>query len=192
MNSKYLAGTQFTDSASVDMRLNKKPSAGYIQCTEESVFSKMEVYYIKDENGEYVQVQDLEEAVFNENKSSYYVLEGTWDPNNALTVSFYTDCYPSIHIGGQTHRSPQRLKRGFTYDLPVGTMIQSANDSTCYLYGASMLQTLTGLAQTYPSYAKLANAGKLREIEYGSDEVGYSNPNLTSLDVGSNAMLQKV
>jgi len=70
-------------------------------------------------------------------------------------------------------------------------MIQSANDSTCYLYGASMLQTLTGLAQTYPSYAKLANAGKLREIAYGSDEVGYSNPNLTSLDIGSNAMLQK-
>jgi hypothetical protein len=32
----------------------------------------------------------------------------------------------------------------------------------------------------------------LREIEYGSNEVGYSNPNLTSLDVGSNAMLQKV
>ena len=55
-----------------------------------------------------------------------------------------------------------------------------------------MLQTLTGLATTYPSYVKLANAGKLREIAYGSNEPGYSNPNLTSLDIGSNAMLQLV
>ena len=53
-----------------------------------------------------------------------------------------------------------------------------------------MLQSLTGLAQTYPSYVKLANAGKLREIAYGSDAEGYYNPNLTSLDIDSNAMLQ--
>jgi hypothetical protein len=36
----------------------------------------------------------------------------------------------------------------------------------------------------------LANAGKLLEIEYGDDAEGYYNPNLTSLDIGSNAMLQ--
>jgi hypothetical protein len=53
-----------------------------------------------------------------------------------------------------------------------------------------MLQTLTGLADTYPSYVKLANAGKLRSIAYGSDAETYYNPNLTSLDIGSNAMLQ--
>jgi hypothetical protein len=52
-----------------------------------------------------------------------------------------------------------------------------------------MLQTLTGLADTYPSYVKLANAGKLRRIEYGSDREGYYNPNLTKLDIGSNKML---
>ena len=46
LNSKYLAGTSFTDSASVDMRLNKKPSVDYIQCTEDSEFSNLEVYYI--------------------------------------------------------------------------------------------------------------------------------------------------
>lgn len=191
LNSKYLAGTQFTDSTCVEMRLNKKPTEDYEQCTEESVFSKIEIYYIKDETGEYIQVQDLSEEVFNANKTSYYILKGSWDPNNALSVSFYTDCYPSIHIGGQVHRAPQRLKRGQFYNLPVGTIIQSANDSTCFLYGAAMLQTLSGLASTYPSYVKLANAGKLREIAYGSNEPGYSNPNLTSLDIGSNAMLQK-
>ena len=53
-----------------------------------------------------------------------------------------------------------------------------------------MLQSLTGLAETYPSYVKLANAGKLREIAYGSDDETYYNPNLTSVDIGSNPMLQ--
>lgn len=190
LDSKYLAGTQFTDSASVDMRLNKRPNANYIQCTVDSEFSAMEAYYIKNNAGEYELVEDLTKVTFDSNKTNYWVQEGTWDTNNKLTVSFYTDCYPSIHIGGQVHRSPNRVKRGDTYDLPVGTMIQSANDSTCYLYGSSMLQTLTGLADTYPSYVKLANAGKLRSIAYGSDAETYYNPNLTSLDIGSNAMLQ--
>ena len=195
LDSKYLAGTQFTDSASVDMRLNKRPGTNYIQCTEQSEFSAMESYYVKDEEGKFQGVEDIFEdgftkAIFDANKTNYWVIEGTWDPNNKLTVSCYTDCYPSIHIGGQVHQSPERVKRGDFYDIPVGTLIQSANDSTCYLYGASMIQTLTGLADTYPSYVKLANAGKLRRIEYGSDREGYYNPNLTKLDIGSNKMLQ--
>ena len=189
LNSKYLAGTQFTDSAAVDMRLNKNPNASYVQCTENSEYSLIEVYYTKNDD-KYEPVDNLTKAVFDENKTNYWVLGSTWDVNNKLTVSFYTDCYPSIHVGGQVHVSPNRIKRGQTYDLPVGTMIQSANDSTCYLYGSSMLQTLTGLSDTYPSYVKLANAGKLRSIAYGSDAVGYYNPNLTSLDIGSNPMLQ--
>ena len=188
LNSKYLAGTQFTDSAAVDMRLNKNPNASYVQCTENSEYSLIEVYYTKNDD-KYEPVDNLTKAVFDENKTNYWVLGSTWDVNNKLTVSFYTDCYPSIHVGGQVHVSPNRIKRGQTYDLPVGTMIQSANDSTCYLYGSSMLQTLTGLSDTYPSYVKLANAGKLRSIAYGSDAAGYYNPNLTSLDIGSNPML---
>ena len=192
LNSKYLAGTPFTEAASIDMRLNKKPTANYVQCTEESEFSLKENYYIKDAEGNYILVQDLEETEFNSNKTLYYILGGNWDENNILTVSCYSDCYPSILIGGQYHRSPERIKRGNSYDLPVGTMIQSASDSTCYLLGAAMIQTLSGLAKTYPSYVKLANAGKLRRIEYGSNETGYYNPNLVSLDVGSNKMLQYV
>lgn len=190
LDSKYLAGTQFTDSASVDMRLNKRPDENFVQCTADSEFSAIELYYIKNDMGGYELVEDLTKITFNSNKTNYWVRAGAWNPDNKLTVSFYTDCYPSIHIGGQVHRSPNRVKRGETYDLPVGTMIQSANDSTCYLYGSSMLQTLTGLADTYPSYVKLANAGKLRSIAYGSSAENYSNPNLTSLDIGSNAMLQ--
>ena len=190
LNSRYLAGPGFSDSTAIDMRLNKKPSANYIQCTEEDEFSGSEVYYILTENGAYEQVVELDKETFNANKTNYYILEGQWDPNNKLTVSYYVDCYPSIHIGGQVHKSPERVKRGVTYDLPVGTMIQSANDSTCYLYGPGMLQTLTGLAKTYPSYVKLATASKLRSIAYGSDEPGYNNPNLTSLGFESNSMLQ--
>ena len=191
LNSKYLAGTAFTDSSSIDMRLNKKPSTSYIQCSEDSVFSNAEIYYVLDEYGVYTQVEKLTEEEFNSNKTLYYILQGSWDVNNVITVSFYTDCYASIHVGGQKHKSG-RLVRGQTYDLPVGTMIQSANDSTCYIYGAAMIQTLSGLSQTYPSYARLANAGKLRRIEYGSDAAGYYNPNLTSLDIDSNKMLQYV
>jgi hypothetical protein len=52
-----------------------------------------------------------------------------------------------------------------------------------------MLQTLTGLSDTYPSYVSLTNARKLRSVAYGSDAEGYYNPNLTSLDIDASPML---
>ena len=61
MNSKFVAGTPFTDSAALEFRLNKNPSEA-------------------------------------------------WDTANILPMSFYIDCYGSIHLGGQLKTSG-RLKR---------------------------------------------------------------------------------
>ena len=70
-------------------------------------------------------------------------------------------------------------------------MISAANDATCYIYGASMIQTIKDLYKLYPGYAKMTNASKLREFEIGSDLEGYYNPRLSEVSVGTNAMLQK-
>lgn len=141
INSKYIAGTAFTDGASIDMRLNSDPQTGI------------------------------------------------WNTNNTLPASFYIDCYASCHFGGQIRQSG-RLKRGDIYGFPVGQMVSNPSDSTAYIYGANMIQTLTGLSEVYPTYANLSSATKLREISYGSDAPGYKNEKLSSIDIGSNAMLQ--
>ena len=143
MNSKYIAGTSFTDSAAIDIRLNKDPAEA-------------------------------------------------WDRDNKLFMSFYIDCYGTIHLGGQKKQS-QRLKRNQdSWPAPVGQMVEAPSDATCYIYGAEMVQSFSGLDKLYPGYAKLTGASKLRSIELGSLEDGYYNARLKSLDIGANAMLQKL
>lgn len=142
LNSKYVAGSAFSQGTAADLRLNKDPN-------------------------------------------------GIWDVNNILPMSFYIDCYSTIYLGGQLKTS-ERLKRGQVWNAPVGTMIGSPNDATCYIFGPNMLQTISGLHKLYPFYATLNTAGKLREVAFGSSEEGYYNARLKAPDIGSNAMLQKV
>ncbi len=116
---------------------------------------------------------------------------GIWDSNNILPMSFYIDCYATIYLGGQLKTSP-RLKRKEIWNAPVGQMIGSPNDATCYIFGPTMMQTISGLDKLYPFYATMTAASKLREIAFGSNEEGYYNIRLKAPDIGSNAMLQKV
>lgn len=123
---------------------------------------------------------------FRFNKDGEFALQ----PTDVLPITFYIDCYGTIHLGGQK-RTSSRIKRGQYYNAPVGNLIAAANDATCYIYGASMIQTIKDLYKLYPGYAKMTNASKLREFEIGSANEGYYNPRLGEVSVGTNAMLQK-
>lgn len=114
----------------------------------------------------------------------------SWDPNNILPISFYIDCYATIHLGGQI-RTSSRLKRKQIYNVPVGQMVEAPNDATCFIYGASMIQSMSGFDKLYPGYAKLNGANKLLSIELGSNEQGYYNARMKEVSAGSNTMLQK-
>ena len=141
MNSKYVAGSKFIDSAAINLRLNSKGD--------------------------------------------------NWSTSFVLPVSFYIDCYASGKIGGQNYVST-RLKRKEEAEIPVGSLLSSASDSTCYIYGADMIQTFKGLSNVYPNEADFNNANKLRELELGSDTEGYYNSQLTKVNIDSATMLQKV
>ena len=143
IDSKYIAGTSFNQSTSIDMRLNYNPTLG-------------------------------------------------WNKENTIPLSFYIDCYSSSLIGGRENFSGERIKRGEIYEIPVGAMLSNPNDATCYIYGGRMVQTLSGLAAIYPSYAVLTEAKKLRRLELGSNEEGYYNARLATLSLEGNEMLQQV
>jgi hypothetical protein len=141
MNSKYVAGSKFIDSAAINLRLNSEGD--------------------------------------------------NWSTSFVLPVSFYIDCYASGKIGGQNYVST-RLKRKEEAEIPVGSLLSSAADSTCFIYGADMIQTFKGLSNVYPNEADFNNANKLRELELGSDTEGYYNSQLTKVNIDSATMLQKV
>jgi hypothetical protein len=68
-------------------------------------------------------------------------------------------------------------------------MVEAPSDATCYVYGASMIQSMSGFDKLYPGYAKLNGASKLLSVELGSNAEGYYNARLTKVDAGSNTML---
>lgn len=134
-------------------------------------------------------------AAFNDSSSIEFRFNNDpsvgWDRSNVLPMTFYIDCYGTTHVGGQK-RTSSRLKRGQYYNAPVGDLIAVPSDSTCYIYGASMIQTMKGLSKLYPGYANMTNASKLREFEIGSSDEGYYNRRLSQINIGTNAMLQKL
>lgn len=149
-------------------------------------FETYQGFYI---NSKYVASTDFSDSgglEFRLNKNP----EESWDSNNVLPMSFYIDCYATIHLGGQKKTSG-RLKRKQIYNAPVGQMVEAPSDATCYVYGASMIQSMSGFDKLYPGYAKLNGASKLLSIELGSDAEKYYNARLTKVDAGSNTMLQK-
>jgi hypothetical protein len=116
---------------------------------------------------------------------------GTWDKNTVLPLKYYIDCYGSAYVGGQEYRS-ERLKRGEVYNYPVGQQLENPKDATCYLYGAKMIQSITGISKVYPSYAAIGPAQKLREISIGSGKTNYYNPFLNTLGMSENTMLEHI
>ena len=58
-----------------------------------------------------------------------------------------------------------------------------------HIHGASNLTSLSSLAEFHPYEIGLTNAGKLKTLLIGSDEEGYANGDLSSLDTSACALL---
>lgn len=126
-------------------------------------------------------------------------------PSLSIPVTSYIDQYIYAKIGGQDAHS--RVKRGSTYNIPVGQMLigydgslegsidnvsGNAKDATCYIYYEDMIQSLSNLAELKPTYYKGGNAIRLRQLSIGSETIGYSNPAIKSLAVSNSTMLEKL
>lgn len=152
-------------------------------------YEKYQEFYI---NSKYVASE-----AFNDSSSINLRLNslGEWNTANVLPISYYIDCYSSLKVGGQLHKSPTRIKRKEKYNVPIGTLLASPQDSTCYIYGAEMIQTFEGLPEVYPNEADFTPAKKLRVLQLGKEsttEKPYYNSQLSKVNISSANMLQDV
>ena len=111
--------------------------------------------------------------------------------SSVLPVSYYTNCYGSALIGGQFYKTG-RLTRKTPHNFPVGEILSSASDGTCYFYGPNIIQTFEGLASVYPNEADFSSASKLLSLELGSDAEGYHNSQLSVVSISAATMLQNI
>ena len=199
IDSKYCTGSAFSDTGSLDMRLNQG-NAQYRLTADTTIQNGKNYFELKtftDSQGlswtDYVRINITNDMLdINPNDKGYYEISaGGWQKTEKFPTSYYIDLYPSAHIGGQVWRSPTRLSRGQTIDIPVGQMLDAPTDATCYIYAANMIQTIKGIADTYPNYIGISAAAKLREFEAGSDKEGYFNDKLNNAVLNTNTQLEK-
>ena len=116
----------------------------------------------------------------------------TWQgvaPANTATLSMYINCYIVVASTSYNVVAKVRATRGTQYVMDFST-IGSMGETELYFCTAPMITELSGLAHLYFKQNNFAMATNLQRLEIGSNVSGYSNPNLESLTIGTNKMLE--
>ena len=116
----------------------------------------------------------------------------TWQgvaPANTATLSMYINCYIVVASTSYNVVAKVRANRGTQYVMDFST-IGNMGETELYFCSAPMITELSGLAHLYFKQNNFAMATNLQRLEIGSNVEGYSNPNLESLTIGTNKMLE--
>jgi hypothetical protein len=114
--------------------------------------------------------------------------------NYSITITPYLDMYPLIKYGSagnfqhgvDENDKPIRLKAGQSYTF------EDDADSRDFIYiGApDWIQVIGDLSKCYIDDSSFANAKRLQRLTLGDSTEGYTNANLKSISVDSNALLE--
>ncbi len=105
-----------------------------------------------------------------------------------ITVTPYADIYTTIKYG--SYMVSGRGRHGVPQTLACP--LDNVNDTEIYVYSASQLASVGDLSGLKVGFADFSKATKLQSIKVGDGTAGYTNGNLTGLNVGTNPLLGSV
>ena len=105
-----------------------------------------------------------------------------------ITVTPYADIYPSIKYGSYLVQTRGVRNQAYTLVCPLDQM----NDTEIYIYSASALASIGDISELKVGLADFSRAVKLQQIKIGDSDPNYANPNLGTLNLGNNTLLQKI
>ena len=105
-----------------------------------------------------------------------------------VTVTPYADVYASVKYG--SYLVQQRAQRNQSYTLVCP--LDNVNDTEIYIYSASQLSAIGDLSGLKVGFADFSNGTKLSQLKVGDSSASYTNPNLKTLYVGTNGLLQTI
>jgi hypothetical protein len=120
------------------------------------------------------------------------ILAGEVKPDIIITP--YADIYATVSFGNSNQYSVQaRAYRNEPTILknPIPIHIATTDQET-HIYSADQIKSLGDLSGFHPSTINIGPAIKLQELKVGDGALGYSNPYLTSLEVGANTLLKSI
>ena len=107
--------------------------------------------------------------------------------NYRLKLTPYSYMYLNVKYGTQ---SPIQLRAepNKEYEIPFeGDSVDIIN-----IYSSSNLKSLGDLSACYPATVDTSKASRLRTLDIGNASEGYDNPNLTTITLGANYLLEKL
>lgn len=109
-------------------------------------------------------------------------------PNADITVTPYSTMYAGVKYKANGTLVQHRVSSGeeYTFEAPD----EQFNDTETGIYGASQISDIGDLAPLYCGSVNVSKATKLVSLKIGDGTVGYSNPNLISLSIGTNNLLK--
>ena len=110
-------------------------------------------------------------------------------PSGNMSIKPYSDMYIIVKYGN-AGTVKVRAQRGQTYNIICPT--QNLVDTETYIYLASNITEIGGLAGLYTRVATLSSATRLQKLELGSNETGYNNNRLTQISFGNNPLLEYI
>lgn len=107
-------------------------------------------------------------------------------------MTVYADSYIRIGAGSGTGNANVRVraKRGEIYNIQLP--VDDTNDMTTYFYLANYITSLKNISALKPKVVNASAAYRLREFSIGSLEEGYVNDGLTTVNLTSNRMLERL
>ena len=108
-----------------------------------------------------------------------------------LTLTPAIDLYVGVSFGGGTTPALKRTKaeqpQTFEYVAPSGV-----TEMETWIYSADLIIDVGDLSVFYPNELDFSRATRLRRLKIGSDAAGYSNSNLTTINVSNNPLLEYI
>ena len=105
-----------------------------------------------------------------------------------ITVKPYSDIYPSIRYGSVLVQTRGQRNTSYTLACPL----DNVNDTETHIFSADQLLEINGLPAYQVGFADFSAGRKLKSIVVGSNASGYSNPNLTELNIGNLPLLKNI
>ena len=109
-------------------------------------------------------------------------------PDYTLRLVPYSDMYLTVLYGNSPAPVQVRAKAGVEYTLE--TQLTEMDDTAILIYCASRIQAINDLSAAYIHDNDFSKASKLKTLIIGNTTAGYSNPFLTSLNMGNNTLLE--
>lgn len=109
-------------------------------------------------------------------------------PNYRFKVVPYAYMYINVQYGNGSEPIQIKAEPNKEYEVPFeGNAADIVN-----IYSASMLKSLGDLSASYPATVSAPTADKLTQMIIGNKTEGYDNPNLTSVTLGANDLLEEL